>query len=507
TTNDDCDDGLICTAEGICIEVVECTTSDDCDDDLICSEGICIQAVECESNADCEGNLICSAEGLCIAECTTNANCEGDFVCSDNKCVECINEALQCSLTGIPQLCADNVWVEQAACDADDGQVCVDGACVCENGAQRCGEMGIPDLCVDGAWVAQTPCAGLTRCVEGECATISSEKTCEEADRCEGTTAYHCLNGTMRTWNCPTSSPFGATNATCIIADADGKAWCANKNPVDYCDYDYEFLGLFNPQASSCRWESGYLNHASCVASGGNDYVIDAYTHSVCLEDADGPYRLLCAGNNVAVEDCDLDCVEDGWATMCLEPACESGSQRCSLTGIPQVCVSEIWVNKPACTGLQTCASGNCVDVPVAGEPCSGATFPEQCSGNVAYYCNNSAKIAAWNCTPNSGKCFESKSGGAVSADCGYPDSACTSEGQVMFYSNQYACQLYSSHRAIIYDVCYMSDGKLYLVEDLVAASVCQNNNRRHCSSSSAIATQSCGSNTCTFDGWDAVCM
>jgi len=184
--------------------------------------------------------------------------------------------------------------------------------------------LGNDRIYCSGSTIQSQTCSGgcsfNTSTAEATCigggGTIPTEKTCATADSCSGTTARHCLNGTMKTWDC--KEIFGPS-ATCVVADSDKKAWCVDSGTASFCSKDYEYLGLWKDlEAYSCYWETGYLNHAGCVRSGGRFYLADLYVDSVCLVDADGPFRFMCDGENITYEDCSSSCTSNGWAGMCI---------------------------------------------------------------------------------------------------------------------------------------------------------------------------------------------
>ncbi|MCL2325899.1 MAG: hypothetical protein FWC40_05300 [Proteobacteria bacterium] len=508
----------------------------------ICDDGVL-------TNIDCEAGQVCdTAQGKCVAassNCTNDAKqcaagipqlcvdgswvaqdaCAENFSCFLGNCIEdgdddCNDGDKQCA-AGIPQLCVDGAWAAQAACE--EGLICANGNCIedsddkctsddqcegicsedgecidaeCIDNAGQCGAGGIPELCVSGRWVAQDACGWGQVCESetGECQTVSSEKTCDAADKCVGAVAHHCLDGEIVVWDC-IEDIFGS-DGTCIIADSDKKAWCAVKEPYDDCDYDYEFLGFWDNYM--CYWEEGFVNYAGCAVSGGDLYLIDAYTDSLCLEDSSGSLRLFCNGTSPKTQDCDEGCISNGWATMCIDGPCVDGSQRCNVFGAPELCVDEVWVAQAECASGQICDKGTCLTVPVVGDPCNEATFAEQCLGNSAYYCWG-GKIGRDNCAAYGDACVMIEGGIAWCAELD-PWGACKYDGQTILYS--WAC----SGPDLEFDSCYEVDGQMYVIEDRIANSVCQGNNRTYCSGTTA-TSQGCGSLTCSFDGLDATCV
>ena len=125
------DDGLYCNGEEGCDEEEDvCTQSGDpCigTETPICDEekDAC---VECLSDEDCEGGLVCSDEGICVelTSCVTDADCDdGSFCNGEETCVDGV--------------CQDG---EPVTCE-DDGEFCT-GEEVCDETADACISSGDP---------------------------------------------------------------------------------------------------------------------------------------------------------------------------------------------------------------------------------------------------------------------------------------------------------------------------------------------------------------------------
>ena len=108
-----------------------------------------------------------------ISGCTEHSNADSD---------ECLNNDMQCSATGVPQLCITGVWFDMAACAP--GQTCQNGECTtpcigpeCQTGCidltRQCTPAGIPQICISGSWLDLMPCEAGTNCQLGECRTSS----------------------------------------------------------------------------------------------------------------------------------------------------------------------------------------------------------------------------------------------------------------------------------------------------------------------------------------------
>ena len=70
------------------------------------------------------------------------------------------------------------------------------------------------------------------------------------------------------------------------------------------------------------------------------------------------------------------------------DTTCVSGQERCSSTGVPQLCVNSKWVNQTPCVSPQVCVGGDCT----LNKICTPGK--KRCNGKVPQTCN--AAGTAW---------------------------------------------------------------------------------------------------------------
>jgi len=219
---------------------------------------------------------------------------------------------------------------------------------------------------------------------------------------------------------------------------------------------------------------------------------VNGTTLSICINNTwintECPYGLICN------------------ADRCETAVCAEGESRCVGAAV-STCINGAWVSSECASG-QTCSNGKCMggSAPIEGAPCNWRTYVEQCFGGAAYYCGWYDEVVRWDCAGGGGKCISVENDEAW---CAYLDSEaydqCDYDGQVSIWYPGWAEQLCASD-IIIFDSCHMIDGKMYFIEDRAAESVCVENSRVACVSSDTIGMEPC-SGTCSFDGWDAVCI
>ena len=89
TSDDDCEDGNICT-DFECIE--ECRYDSDCTE-KICLENICING--CRSNNDCSEGKACENNICFTPECMTSGDCNNGNICVDYECTACEEDSYE----------------------------------------------------------------------------------------------------------------------------------------------------------------------------------------------------------------------------------------------------------------------------------------------------------------------------------------------------------------------------------------------------------------------------
>jgi|GEM_PF-1687014 len=489
----DCDRGFICKSDvGRCVaEEAACTRDANCPGALVCVDGKCMTKVVCSQNSDCATDMICNDAGVCIDDPAVRCNVDGQRKCLNGTTV---------------MICVVDTWVNS---ECMSGQVCNAGRCEdirCAAGGTKCESSTIVSICTNNAWVS-SECASGQTCSNGKCTGGSAPiegapcNTATFAEQCFDNAAYYCgPNNVVVKWNC------ASDDGKCLLVEND-EAWCAYLDSEAYqqCDYDGQ-VSIWYP-----NWAEQYCTYDiilfdSCHIIDGEMYFIeDRFAGSVCVGDS----RVVCASSStVGTETCSGGCSFDGWDAVCVYEPCTEGEAMCIDSTTVSVCTDGLWVSSECASG-QTCSNGKCTggSAPIEGAPCNTATFAEQCFDNAAYFCGSNDVVVKRNCTSDDGKCLLVENDEAW---CAYLDSEaydqCDYDGQVSIWYPGWAEQ-FCGYGVIIFDSCHMIDGKMYFIEDRVAVSVCTGNNRRYCASTSSIGSQSCGSNTCSFDGWDATCV
>ena len=264
---------------------------------------------------------------------------------------ECTNNNKQCSAIGVPQVCVNGTWTDISACAP--GYVCQNGGCLpicngpncqgntgCTNYSTQCSPTGIPQICLSGMWFDQTPCQPGFVCQSGVCTTpntacIDYTTKCSQAG-----IPQICYAGN---W---------IDNAPCAVGQT-----CINGKCTSLCT---------GPDCTPCT-----NNATQCSASGIPQicmagYWIDqtpcgngsACQNGVCV-------TVPCTGPN------------------CKQAECVNNAKQCSQTGIPQVCISEMWIDHTPCSNGYTCQNGECVAIPCTGPNCTQAECTDnaiQCS-------------------------------------------------------------------------------------------------------------------------------
>jgi hypothetical protein len=156
-----CDEGLLCTAEGRC---VECTGDGHCAVGLTCAvergecQGQLPACSSCLSDANCGLSGKCEAlageSRVCLYPCQSGNSCpEGGFVCQSGRCIPDPGAYSGCSAigqVGMPcngdQVCRDHGLVN-GVCVADACTVPCSSSSVCPEG-YFCSDVGGKQVCV-----------------------------------------------------------------------------------------------------------------------------------------------------------------------------------------------------------------------------------------------------------------------------------------------------------------------------------------------------------------------
>ncbi len=104
------------------------------------------------------------------------------FGCADSGDGTCQMPQNRCSAAGIPQICMNGLWLDQAPCGANS--VCNAGICtaapctgpgcqtppaLCTDNSRQCSQTGVPQICTAGQWFDMPPCTVNQICSNGLC--------------------------------------------------------------------------------------------------------------------------------------------------------------------------------------------------------------------------------------------------------------------------------------------------------------------------------------------------
>ncbi|MBQ4360344.1 MAG: hypothetical protein II767_08815 [Proteobacteria bacterium] len=197
-----CENGLVCSDEGICIEKK---------DDPAPQPEKAKLGEDCGGEIECEGDLVCGDSGKCEEKkdepkdpevnpdpCKT-ANCSDGTTCLNGKCIdtECIDNGAE-KTCDAGQMCVKGSCVDDGCVDksCEDGFTCIKGLCedtVCHENGVVCndGTTCVKGTCVDNECLSETCDAGLVcskgACIYPACAgkdPCTNGKICNEAGEC-----------------------------------------------------------------------------------------------------------------------------------------------------------------------------------------------------------------------------------------------------------------------------------------------------------------------------------
>jgi hypothetical protein len=194
TTDEECDDGNLCTIDtcssefGTCsnapdLNCMNCAVDGDCDDDNPCTLLICGENNQCTGGpveAPCSDGTVCTqgdacVEGACLPG--TEVSCDDGNPCTTDDC----SPTTGCVFNAIPG--CDECGAESLEGSCDDGNPCtLDG---CNDGI--CTHLVTFDACEDGDL-----CTSGDLCIAGIC-TPGAPLNCEDGNAC---TANDCESGT-----------------------------------------------------------------------------------------------------------------------------------------------------------------------------------------------------------------------------------------------------------------------------------------------------------------------
>jgi hypothetical protein len=414
----ECDPGMSCSSEGICL-VVSCESQDDCDDGLFCHPGtgicgecivhgdcgeeglvcvegscsslqLCVTSLECPDDEvcdmalghcaacagteDCPQGYVCSGDGQCFETqtCASDKECKDfDMICNKSKglCVDCLDEG-DCPAwehCAASTCLTDSCWEDDSYCQEGKVISCTDGGVAyevvetcasneyCEDA--QCHEMQcMPDV----RW-----CEGMVRRV---CDPIGKELA-DETD-CEANGLY-CIEGECVDVECIPGSVFCSDDFTLATCAADGLSSADEICPDAHYCLDAECL----------PWV--------CVPD-----------LKVCL----GEIAAQC--NDKGSVEIEIDCEAAGQGCKngeCKGFACDAGTSFCIDAYTPAQCSADGFsFDTATCPQQHICSDGSCV--PWQCEP--GVSL---CDGNTLTTCadDGSGPSEILDCETTLGFCLD----------------------------------------------------------------------------------------------------
>ena len=192
--------GWVCDDEAYASNSWEYGTQDVCNDG---ADNDCDGLTDYDDKADCClvdcGDRICGDDG-CGGSCGT---CTGGKVCAAGACVPPCQSDPSRTCHGVCGTDASGVggcYCDDQNCDWYPSECCPDYASCCKVACQKqcqgkqCGDDGCNGVC--------GKCDVEDVCQAGKCVTPASCDPIGKVNCCKGSTLYHCVAGTITTWDC-----------------------------------------------------------------------------------------------------------------------------------------------------------------------------------------------------------------------------------------------------------------------------------------------------------------
>lgn len=301
---------------GIC----QCGESETCPQDQDGEEWICCNSNDTLYCADIKNDSNnCSS---CGNTCNNGLECiNGQCLCPGTQGIEqCEVGMTCCSGSGCLNLQNDNNNCGQCGNECSNGDICINGNCICENQGRDCnenlGERCCNGLCkninhdINNCGQCGNSCGSNTRCLTGGCICNGGYNNCD-LDWNNGCECYGCCEDEMCIEDC-------GTNASCYQESNYGECIC--NGGFSSCDGNWE---------NGCECD-GCCNNNSCMTSCG----INAYCDSVGCQ---------C---NSSFGNCD-----DGWDNGC-EISFNNDSYNCGRCNY-------------ICGEHSSCSNGSCACEPL----------------------------------------------------------------------------------------------------------------------------------------------
>ncbi|MBI3052104.1 hypothetical protein HYY74_06665 [Candidatus Woesearchaeota archaeon] len=325
--------------------------------------------------------------------------------------------------------CPSGQCVAPPACSqaspCQEGQVCVDGACVQRcladtacNSNQRCLNGACSSACV-----YNSQCSSGQKCVAGVCqAACASDAQCESDKRC---IAGLCIPapGCLSAENCPSSVPRCINNACTTACNSDTQ--CPSRTK---CSSGGACVAVCTSQSdcsSGQQCSNGICSGGSCSTRSdcqNSQNCISGQCTAACASDSGCPVQgTRCIGGS-----CSSACYSDSHCTgiqKCLNGACIAAGTGCtSDTGCGAnqrcyygACLSECSDSRP-CLNSKPCVNGGCVSGCMVDNDCPAGT-PRCVNGQCSSSC-----IFDSNCQQQGQRCVN----GVCTAPACASDSQCS---------------------------------------------------------------------------------
>lgn len=408
STKADCVPGDYCDAGTCKLETngTPCTTGSDCPATLYCADGVCCNSsctggcsncdlsgtsgtcspvspgtkpVNCSTSSTgylCNGSeLGCPTSCLKDADCAPDHYCAADSTCKPTKTNGATCGASDCLVSGCRVCGSKYACVDGVCCDSACSGAC--DACNLPNKVGTCSPMGAgqpgspscaPYLCGSGSACATT-CSSNNNCAAGaycdstgHCVAQAGVGTaCSSQSQCGS--GLTCVDGVCCTTDCTgtckacsAAKKGSGVDGYCgpIKAGTDPDSECAN-TAASGCGT----TGMCDGAGKCSLWPAGTTCGTSTSCTAGVETQYQCNGQGVCQPAGTtycAPY--VCSGNA-----CGAQCTSD--VNCSSTTYCDTSTSKCVARNAPGT----------ACTAVDQCASGFCVDGVCCDKACTGTCY------------------------------------------------------------------------------------------------------------------------------------